>query len=111
MGHGLGACRQICELRRDATAPHSHHARQQEGRRASRQLSRTLWFAWYWGPVRRESAVDGRTVIEELTAVNRTLAERSGDTAIYNTAVASVGGELPVAWTHGERPAELHLMK
>src|SRR3569832_2259172 len=81
------------------------------GAAATRQLRRTQWFARYWGPVRRETAVDGRTVIEELTAVNRTLAERSGDTAIYNTAVASVGGELTVAWTHGERPAELHLMK
>src|SRR3569623_1041130 len=111
MGHGPGACRQICELRRDATAPHTHHARQLDGRRATGQLRRTQCFARYGGPVRRETAGDGRTVIEELTAVNRTLAERSGDTAIYNTAVASVGGELTVAWTHGERPAELHLMK
>lgn len=81
------------------------------GAAATRQLRRTQWFARYWGPVRRETAVDGRTVIEELTAVNRTLAEDSGDTAIYNTAVASVGGELTVAWTHGERPAELRLVK
>src|SRR3569833_3165133 len=81
------------------------------GAAATRQLRRTQWFARYWGPVRRETAVDGRTVIEELSAVIRSLAERSGDTAIYNSAVASVGGDLTVAWTQGERPAELHLMK
>lgn len=68
-------------------------------------VRRTQWLVKDIGAVRRETVVDGSTVVEELITTNRTLATGSGDVGLSNPAVASAAGEIYLAWTGGDLAA------
>src|SRR3569623_1839785 len=52
-------------------------------------VRRTQWLVKDIGAIRRETIVDGSTVVEELITTNRTLATGSGDAGLANPAVGA----------------------
>lgn len=68
-------------------------------------VRRTQWLVKDIGAIRRETIVDGSTVVEELITTNRTLATGSGDAGLANPAVGGAAGEIYLAWTGGDEAA------